>query len=208
MGYTTSFTGRFTLDRPLDPEHAAYLHLFANTRRMRRNVVVAESLPDPVRVAARVPIGPGAAYFTGGVGFAGQGHDPSVIDSNRPPEGQPGLWCKWVPTDDLRGIEWSGAEKFYDYTEWLQYLIDHFLTPLGYVLSGSVRWCGEGSGDTGTLAVVDGKAVATEDVNLGSPAAFADAVLAAIDANPENRRAAVMDVIRQITEQGHYGDGR
>ena len=73
--------------------------------------------------------------------------------------GMPGFWCDWAPTEDGRGIEWNGSEKFYSYTAWLQYLIDNFLTPAGYSLTGSVKWRGEGFDDLGTLSVVDGRAV-------------------------------------------------
>jgi hypothetical protein len=48
-------------------------------------------------------------------------------------------------------------EKFYYYTEWLQYLCDHFLAPWGYVLNGEVTWEGEDHSDVGLLKVVDNK---------------------------------------------------
>lgn len=49
------------------------------------------------------------------------------------------LYCQWVPTEDGEGIKWDGGEKFYSYTKWLQYLIDNFLIPNGYVLNGEVE---------------------------------------------------------------------
>jgi hypothetical protein len=39
----------------------------------------------------------------------------------------PGLWCKWEATGDGTGIEWNGAEKFYDAEHWLAYLMKVFL---------------------------------------------------------------------------------
>ncbi len=51
-----------------------------------------------------------------------------------------GYYCQWRPSDDGMGIEWDGVEKFYNYVEWLEYLIAHFLRPWGYTLSGSVEW--------------------------------------------------------------------
>ncbi len=38
---------------------------------------------------------------------------------------------------------WNGAEKFYNYVEWLQYLIDKILAPRGYTLNGECQWFGE-----------------------------------------------------------------
>lgn len=60
---------------------------------------------------------------------SGQGDDPDIIDYNRPPEGQPGLWCQWVPNADGTRIVWDGNEKFYYAENWMKYLIDHFLKP-------------------------------------------------------------------------------
>lgn len=154
MGYTTDFEGRFTLDKPLTEEHAAYLTAFSDTRRMKRSAERAAAMPDPVRAAVGLPIGEDGGYFVGGGGFAGQEHDASVMDYNGKPHGQPGIWCKWVPTEDRAGIEWSGAEKFYDYDDWLRYICAHFLEPWGYTLSGSVTYQGEDPGDRGKVHVV------------------------------------------------------
>jgi hypothetical protein len=160
MGYTTEFTGSFSLDRPLAPEHAKYLALFGSTRRMKRDAAKAAGLPDPVREGAGLPVGEEGGYFVGGKGYAGQDVDASVVDGNNPPEGQPGLWCQWVPSGDGAGIEWSGVEKFYYYTEWLEYLIEHFLGRWGYVMNGEVEWQGEDSADVGKIVVTKNKVVA------------------------------------------------
>lgn len=151
MGYTTDFFGQFTVTPPLKPEHAAYLRRFNETRRMARDADKAEALPDPTRAAAGLPIGRQGAYFVAGDGFAGQAHDDSVIDYNRPPNGQPGLWCQWTPTNDGAALEWDGGEKFYDYVEWLEYLVAHFLKPWGYAIEGAVQWQGEESDDRGVI---------------------------------------------------------
>jgi hypothetical protein len=153
VGYHTHFEGLFRLDRPLAPEHKAYLEAFCHTRRMRRNAKKASQLPDPVRESARLPIGPQGGYFVGGGGWKGQDEDNSILDYNRPPWGQPGLWCQWIPTEDGNAIHWDGGEKFYDYVEWIGYLIEHFLLPWGYRLSGEVLWEGEEFEDRGVIAI-------------------------------------------------------
>jgi len=153
MGYTTDFEGQFNLDRPLQPEHAAYLQKFATTRRMVRDADVTSQLKDPVREAAGLPIGEHAEFFVGGDGFMGQDRDESIVNHNHPPPSQPGLWCQWVPNEEGTAIEWDGAEKFYDYVEWLRYLVTKFLAPWGYVLNGEVRWRGEDFNDVGTIIV-------------------------------------------------------
>jgi hypothetical protein len=153
MGYTTDFQGRFSVTPALADNHAAYLKMFAETRRMARNADIAKTLPDPVRQAAGLAIGPEGAFFVGGTGFRGQDSDASVVDSNGPPLDQPGLWCQWVPTEDNQGLEWNEGEKFYSYGPWLSYLIDHFLKPWGYEVDGHVSWEGESQGDVGVILV-------------------------------------------------------
>ena len=155
MGYDTDFRGEFTLDRELAPEHRAYLEKFAETRRMVRAPHLLAYLPDPVREAAGLPVGHQGAYFVGGLGFMGQDRDPSVCEGNYPPAGQPSLWCQWRPTPDGMGIEWNGSEKFYDFVPWLEYLIEHFLKPWGYVLNGNVEWQGEDPSDMGIIRCND-----------------------------------------------------
>lgn len=153
MGYTTEFEGSFRLDRPLRPEQVQYLQQFNGTRRMSRDAKIAASLPDPLRQAVGLPIGENGGYFVGGTGMAGQDDDASVVDYNSPPSEQPSLWCQWRPTDDGTAIEWDGGEKFYDYAEWLCFIIVHFLAPWGYVLDGEVKWSGEEEEDAGILRV-------------------------------------------------------
>jgi hypothetical protein len=147
----------------LRPEHAAYLVKFSETRRMKRDATKAAGLPDPTREAVGLPLGEEAGYFVGGGGFMGQDDDESVLDHSDPPSGQPGLWCNWQPNKDGTAIVWSGAEKFYAYVDWLDYLIDNFLRPWEYVLNGKVRWRGQERDDRGIITVKDNQ-VTTEPV--------------------------------------------
>jgi hypothetical protein len=147
----------------LKPEHAAYLKQFSAVRRMRRSPQRLKHLPDPLREAVGLPLGKEGGYFVSGGGPAGQEHDVSVLDYNRPPAGQPGLWCHWVPNKLATAIVWDGREKFYDYVEWLQYLIDHFLGPWGYLLNGEMQWAGENESDRGTILVKDNQVTVLPD---------------------------------------------
>lgn len=153
MGYSTDLIGCFDLDKPLKPEHKAYLEAFAKTRRMRRNAARTALLNDKIRAAVNLPVGAEGGYYVGSKADFGQEHSPDVVDYNGPPEGQPGLWCQWVPTEDGDRIHWDGGEKFNYYVEWLEYLIAHFLKPWGYVLNGKMGWQGEDSSDRGTIWV-------------------------------------------------------
>lgn len=159
MGYTTDFTGRLTFADPLTPAQTAYVRQFNETRRMRRDAKAVEKLFDPLRLAAGLyHVGDEGGYFVGtGDRMASQDRDGTVLDSNEPPDGQPGLWCRWTVTEDGRHLEWDGGEKFYSYVEWLEYLTAHFFRPWGKLPNGTIEWSGEEQGDVGTITVLDGK---------------------------------------------------
>jgi hypothetical protein len=67
---------------------------------------------------------------------------------------QPGLWCQWQ-LDDETTLAWDGGEKFYNYIEWLQYLIVHFFEPWGIKLNGECYWQGEDNSDMGKIEIID-----------------------------------------------------
>jgi hypothetical protein len=153
MGYTTEFSGSFTLNKELSKKHYDYLKKFSSTRRMLRDSHLASLLPDPERLAVGITVSNEGEYFVGGSGFMGQGHDESVIDCNKFPSTQPGFWCQWTPSLDRKSIEWDGNENFYYYDKWIIYIIDNFLKPWGYTLDGTVYWSGEEVEDNGRIVV-------------------------------------------------------
>ena len=157
MGYTTDFDGEFYFEKPLEKKHIAYLQAFANTRRMMRDEGIASKFRDPIRVNAGLPIGEDGCYYIGSSGFKGQDRDSSIVEYNDPPSDQPGLWCQWTVSDDGKALYWDGGEKFYEYVPWLQYIIDHFISKWGYVLSGDVYWYGEDRDDSGLIRVSNNK---------------------------------------------------
>lgn len=142
MGYTTDFEGTFKLNKRLDTETHMFLNKLNETRRMKRNVT---------------GYGIDGEFFVDGKGFAGQDQDSTIVDYNRPPKTQPSLWCQWRPTEDGMGIEWDGGEKFYNYVEWIEYIIQNVLAPKGYKLSGVVTWQGEDASDLGAIHVKNNK---------------------------------------------------
>jgi len=97
----------------------------------------------------------------------GFGENPGVKDYNEPAGGCPGLWCQWVATKDGKHIEWDGGEKFYEYVDWLKWIIEKFLKPNGIVLNGEVRWQGEYDDDKGVIRVHDNEVTADPTVNTG-----------------------------------------
>ena len=150
-----SYDRAYALFHGLNKDQIAYIKKFNDTRRMKRNADAAESLPDPLRLALNLPVGVEGDYFVGGLGFAGQDDDPSVLDHNNSPSGQPGLWCQWTTNNYGTTIQWDRGEKFYGYIEWLKYIIEHFLQPWGFVINGEVKWQGEDSRDKGVIRAVN-----------------------------------------------------
>lgn len=153
MGYSTDFEGEFTIDPPLTEAQTAYLKQFSDTRRMKRDPEKAAKLPDPIREAVGFSLGDDAEFFVAGAGFRGQDRDDSVVEYNNKPSTQPGLWCQWEPSDDGSKLRWNGAEKFYCYVEWLEYINENFLKIWGRKITGAVSWQGERSSDFGLLTV-------------------------------------------------------
>lgn len=70
--------------------------------------------------------------------------------------GFPGIWCDWHARD-ASTLAWNGAEKFYNYVEWLNYVVDRYLKPNGHQLNGEVTWHGEDHLDVGKIRVVANK---------------------------------------------------
>lgn len=152
MGYTTDFSGSIAVEPPLTTAEVDYLNRFSRSRRMR-------CVQGP--------------YYVDRGGFMGQDSGSDVLDYNAPPDGQPELWCKWVPSADGTAIEWNGVEKFYNGAEWMRYLIDHFVgsdpianevgadprrpTFIGHVLNGEIEAVGEDPDDRWKLIVRDNR---------------------------------------------------
>lgn len=207
MGYTTDFEGKFTITPPLDADQTAYLRRFAETRRMKRHAKRAEKMKDPLRELVGLPIGVDAEHFTGSPDEFGQ-DDTFVVDYNRPPETQPGLWCQWRVSDDGASIAWDSNEKFYNYVEWLIYIRDHFLRPWGRELNGVVKWRGEDRSDVGTITAKKSAIKATGERpwrNIVERVKAARPALAKVCAKALRDRSAA-EVIADVAEEILFSD--
>lgn len=156
MGYTTYFSGEFTFNKPVTEELKTYINKFSDTRRMMRdNNKIKELFPNWKELCFNGDLGEYGAYFVGGDDclYFGRNEDYSIIDYNDSGP-QPGLWCQWI-INDRNELVWDGGEKFYNYVEWLRYLIKNFFEPLGYELSGIVEYEGEDPDDFGRIVVSD-----------------------------------------------------
>lgn len=108
MGYTTWFTGRFELSRPLTDEE-------------RRDYGIMVDMLS--RHAA--------------TGLAGS----------------PSGYLQWRISSDGCGVEWDQEEKFYDYINWLSWIVMMWFSPRGIALSGTVWYRGESADNIGRITV-------------------------------------------------------
>lgn len=146
MGYTTNFKGAFKTDRPVDEETYHRLKGLNETRRMSRKII------DP-------QFGIEGEFYCG---YDETDDDPSIIDCNVAPRTQPSLWCGWKMLEDHQTIEWDEVEKFYSYTEWVQYIIERVLMPKGYYLEGVMVYSGERTDDAGRIDVTKDAVTVTD----------------------------------------------
>lgn len=77
-----------------------------------------------------------------------------ISDTRHDDREYPGIWCQWIINSNKK-LEWNGAEKFYNYVEWLEYLIENIFDPRDYKLNGRIRFRGERFLDIGIIYVKD-----------------------------------------------------
>ena len=156
MGYTTYFEGELEIKGRMSREFVEYINRFSNTRRMKRDIDKIKLVyPNWKELCFNGELGVEGEYLAIISEQFGQEEEASIENFNYPPSTQPGLWCQWVVTEDGEYLEWDGGEKFYNYVEWLEYLIENFFRPMDYVLNGDITWQGEDYDDFGTIHVVN-----------------------------------------------------
>nr|QBK88706.1 MAG: hypothetical protein LCMiAC01_03840 [Mimivirus LCMiAC01] len=162
MGYTTDFKGCFFLNKPLDVSTEVLIDGLNRTRRMKRDCTKLGMTKKEADV-----YGIEGEFYINGGGSCGQNKDASILEYNCPPKTQAGLWCHWCYNKKNHCIEWDGGEKFYNYFDWIKYLVNKIFKPRGYILNGTVEWKGEDSDtDKGTITIKNNK-VSISNENYG-----------------------------------------
>lgn len=92
MGYTTDFSGSFSLSRPATETEKNYINLFSGSRRMKRDVNKLIEMyngkngyPFTEGLSLEEIYGVEGEYFVLDDGEFGQSRDNSIIDYNEPP---------------------------------------------------------------------------------------------------------------------------
>ena len=154
MGYTTEFRGKFKFNKPVIDKLKDYVNSFCGVRHMIRDTrIIKQIYPNWNDMCYFGNLGPEGEYFINDDCNFGQSMDASIVNYNLAPKTQPGLWCQWEIDDSGEHLVWNGAEKFYDYVDWLKYLIDTFFEPNGYFLTGVMEFQGEDYDDCGHIIV-------------------------------------------------------
>jgi hypothetical protein len=84
--------------------------------------------------------------------------------------GAPFSWCHWIPNHYGNHLAWDGGERFYDYVEWLEYLIEFYFKPWGVVVSGEIDWQGDDCDDRGIIFAKDNKVEAVRSrIQIDNP---------------------------------------
>jgi hypothetical protein len=141
-----SIEGKLKISKTLKGNHFRYLQAFHSTKRISRSVQDLEDIPDPIRVNVGLPLGEECSFFVGRFSRA------SSIDHKICPTGQPSNWCPFYPeyngnylavnplAPDLRqgAFKFSNAEVL-EVHNWLEYIINNFMSPWGYYLDGRLQ---------------------------------------------------------------------
>jgi hypothetical protein len=157
MGYSTDFYGFWTLTPALSLAQTDYLQKFARTRRVKRDPDAIEN--DRRLAAIGLSLGIDAEHFVDT-----EDEDESIVDLNLPPGSQPSLWCNWRVNDRGNRLEHNGGEKFDGYVEWLDYLVEHFFSPWGVRIDGSVKYEGDVPVDSGTIEIINNRIEIRPDI--------------------------------------------
>ena len=155
MGYTTQFEGGFKVNKKLDKDVADLINGITTTRRMKRDI---NKLAEKLNISKELSLmkfGIEGEFYYDKEDFKnfGQSKDDTVIDYNKPPSTQPSLWCQWYYFEKDNEIRWDLGEKFYNYVDWINYIIKKILAPRNYYLNGEVTWQGEEDDDKGFIEI-------------------------------------------------------
>lgn len=162
MGYCVRFSGQIDISPPLLGAQRDYLSLFAESRRVTRDVAVLSAHPElefaggALRNAVGLPQGRDGEFVISShaARYEESYKDKSVIGA-APPANQPTSWCPWFPTAEGTRLRCDVIPRVDGFVVWLRYLIQHMFVPWQRTLNGRVVWAGDDALDYGLLAVID-----------------------------------------------------
>lgn len=143
MGYTTYFTGEFTITPALPEQLVTDLNDFCSTRHEERTTSMPVGLDQWNRP------------------YTGPLRDTTEI----------GIWCNWefdgAPGADATIMRWNDSEKSYEMDRWAAYIAEH-LIPEGHTIEGTVDAQGEDAEDRWRM-VATGRTIAVQTPTVTWP---------------------------------------
>ena len=157
--YNTTFIGAFKINKKLDKYVANLINGITTTRRMKRDISKLAKKFNISNELAQMKYGIDGEFYYDTSDFKkfGQSNDNTIIDINSPPGDQPGLWCQWYYFEDANEIRWDQSDYFYNYVEWIKYIIEKILKPRNYNLDGKIKWKGDDPCDKGEIQIKSNK---------------------------------------------------
>ncbi len=155
MGYVTYFEGSFKFNHPPSEYMIKYINSFSTSRRVKRDVELIKKIDgDWEKHSFKGKLGNEGEYYVKYDNYSWEEGDITVIDEDENPSNQPSFWCNWI-INEKGELCWNGHTKFYDYVEWLEYLINNFFQVENLVLNGEVKFEGEEDKDKGKIVIID-----------------------------------------------------
>ena len=173
MGYNTYFSGKLAFNKPLDKRLNDFLDSFFKTRHFvySKNKILEVLNTHGISMSKVIPPGftdcgehgeflmdNAFTHLTDRNGNLVTFEDcfDDLMDFNLTPKIIPSLWCDFEITDKGEKILFVDG-KNYGYVKWINFLIENFFFPAGYILNGEVEYQGENEDDKGKIVCENNK---------------------------------------------------
>lgn len=184
MGYHTEIKGGYVVTGNITPSLVSFVNEYNKARHYKVNMdAILLYFPSIVEQhGLNGSAGKNGEFLTLDVYHYGKGfadyntYNPSCPDS---------FWCQWALFDDYDAsdpistcyeinekdalwLKWDGGEKFYEYEEWLRFLILNVFEPNGVLLNGAVITYGEGYADSEYIVVKNNEIILVPSLSSNS----------------------------------------
>ena len=159
MSYNTRFNGCLKFNKPVVSELKEYINKFSEIRHIKlKTDEIKLCFPNWKQDSFNGNLGEEGMFFINSSTWG----TAAMEDYNVPPRNCPSLYCQWI-INDYNELEWDGGEGFYEYVDWLKFLIKYFFNPNGYILNGTIYYSGDDTTDNGRVVVTDNNVVVFEN---------------------------------------------
>ncbi len=159
--YHIRFRRHLKLSPIATPEQVLYIQNFAKTRRIKRDSAILMKRFNG-EYGLNGNYGIEGEFYVGGEDAFSPDKDYSILDFDNPSSNQFSLKCEWTVTDDGKKLVWTKNELFYEYLNWLNYMIDNFFIPWNIKLNGTLTYQGQQEKEDAGIITVKNNIVSLE----------------------------------------------